>query len=440
MTVTQKKLPQKNPERSKKDLFFIFEDRIRVYRTASQVWQMQVWIPEEQKYVRESLKTVDKEIATQKAEQRYIELRAKVQHGQRVFSIRSSELRDKYLDHVAKLVKSDQLSAGRANNIKTYTKHYLEFVGTTTQVENIPEKMFRDYFVFRRAKKIDILATVVINESITIKQMYRWGQSEGLLRKTYECDFGTIKKPRDEGTRDSYTIDEFNQLTTISKNWYKQKDAKDDEDRYYRRLVHDFIVIMSNGGFRTQEARLLKWKDIKRIYGSGNETYAEIEIRAENTKVRKFRSFEMRRGDVFKRIKTYSRYTEPDDFVFAVFEKKVNKRTGRVIEKTEGIDKTHLYDYFNELVKRVGEKHKSFDKTKTLYCLRHFWITIRILAGMNVYDIAKISGTSLTQIQKHYDAATSLVTSQKMNKNRIKFDKNGMVVLESSVGGDENNL
>jgi hypothetical protein len=51
---------------------------------------------------------------------------------------------------------------------------------------------------------------------------------------------------------------------------------------------------------------------------------------------------------------------------------------------------------------------------------------------MNVYDIAKISGTSLTQIQKHYDAASSLVTSQKMNKNRIRFDKHGMVILETA--------
>jgi hypothetical protein len=140
----------------------------------------------------------------------------------------------------------------------------------------------------------------------------------------------------------------------------------------------------------------------------------------------------MRRGDVFKRIKTYSKYTEPDDFVFSIFEKKVDKKTKRVSPIAQAMDKTHLYDYFGDLVKNVGNKYKSFDTEKTLYCLRHFWITIRILAGMNVYDIAKISGTSLTQIQKHYDAASSLVTSQKMNKNRIRFDQYGMVILETA--------
>ena len=208
----------------------MFEGRIRVYKTASQIWQMQVWISEEQKYVRESLKTADKEVAAKKAEERYIALRAKVQQGERVFSIRASEMREKYLEHIAEQVKNEQISQGRANNIKTYTKHYLAFVGETSQIENIPSKKFREYLSFRREKKSDIQATVVVNESITIKQMYRWAQSEGLLRKTYECDFGTIKKPRDESVRESYTIEEFNQLTMISKNWYKKKDVRDTED------------------------------------------------------------------------------------------------------------------------------------------------------------------------------------------------------------------
>ena len=102
---------------------------------------------------------------------------------------------------------------------------------------------------------------------------------------------------------------------------------------------------------------------------------------------------------------------------------KMSKRTGQAIT-------------LNELIEEVRKKYPQFDTTKTLYCLRHFWITIRILAGMNVYDIAKIAGTSLTQIQKHYDAASSLVTSKKMNKNKIVFDGHGQVVIERQEEGE----
>ena len=73
---------------------------------------------------------------------------------------------------------------------------------------------------------------------------------------------------------------------------------------------------MANGGFRTQEARLLKWKDIKKITTADKDTFAEVVVRAENTKVRKTRTIEMRRGDVFQRIKGYSQHTEREDFVF----------------------------------------------------------------------------------------------------------------------------
>ncbi len=409
---------QTNPERSKKDAFDILDKRVKIYRTASKVWQFQMWVREEQKYVRESLHTEDKEIAINKAEDRFIFYRSKIQQQEKIFSISSNELRDRFLEHVEKQVDSRQLSRGRANNIKTFTKHYLEFVGKTSKIQNIDSKKFKEYLPFRRQSKSDILAAVVRNETITIKQMYRFAQDEGLINANYKPDFGVIKVAKDGGTREAYTMEEYRQLIGFSKNWYRAKDVEDEEDKYHRRLIHDFIVIMANGGFRTAELRLLKWKDVKKITQSGSETYAEIIIRAENTKVRKSRTFEMRRGDVFNRIKSYSNFTEKDDFVFSDF------------EKNKMMDKTKFYKYFNKLTELVKKKHPDFDDEKDLYCLRHFWITIRILAGLNVYDIAKICGTSLSQIQKHYDAVTSLITSQKMNKNTLRFDKHGNVVVD----------
>lgn len=412
--------------KSKKEKLYILDDRVQLFRNTSSVWQMQMWIREESKYVRESLRTDDLTEAKQKAEDRFIFYRAKLMNDEKIFSITAEELREKFLKHIEEQVKMKQLSAGRASNIKTYTKHYLEFVGRTTKIQNIDRKKFREYLAHRRGKKVDILATVVANESITIKQMYRFAVAEGLIDQLYVPDFGTIKIQQDEAVRESYTAKEYTDLTTVSRVWHKAKDVANEEQRYYRRLVNDFIVVMANSGFRTQEARLLKWKDIRRITKMSNdEVYAEVVIRAENSKVRKSRTVEIRRGDVFERIKTYSKHTEPEDFVFSRFE----------VDKNEVLDKTRLYDVFAELVAKVKEKSPDFDDTKTLYCLRHLFITIRIMAGINVYDIAKICGTSLVQIQKHYDAASSLLTSQTMNKNQIRFDSHGNVVLEEGGKG-----
>ena len=407
-----------NPERSKKDAFDILDKRVKIYRTASKVWQMQMWIKEEQKYVRETLHTEDKEIAINKAEERFIFYRAKIQQNEKIFSITLDELRHRYLEHIQRQVDARQLSTGRQTNIKTFTKHCLEFLGKNTKIQNVPEKKFRTYLSYRQQCKSDILMTVVRNESVTIKQMYRWGADEGFVSTNYKPDFGVIKVPKDEGIRESYTVEEYKWLVSVSKTWYKAKDVRDEEDRYYRRMMNDFIVLMANGGFRTGELHSLKWKDLKKIVEKDGEKYAELNLRAENVKTRKSRTFEMRRGDVFERIRGYSNYTEKDDFVFSQPNK--NAKVGT----------RELYGYFNTLCRVVNEKHFDFDVNKDLYCLRHFFITIRILAGLNVYDIAKICGTSLVQIQKHYDAAEALVTSKKMNKNTLRFDGTGNVVVD----------
>lgn len=404
--------------RSKKDAFSILDNQVKIFRTNSKIYQFQLWIKEEQKYVRLSLHTEDKDTAITKATERFIYYRSKTLNHEKIFSITATELRDAFLTHIQQQVDNLQLSVGRQGAIKTFTKHYLRFVTPAVKIQNIDPKLFRHYLAFRRKSRPDILVTVVINESIVIKQMYQFAIDQGLLKADYPIDFGVMKKQSDEAIRDSYTVEEYKMLITVSKQWSKDK-TLNAEDKYYRQLSNDFILIMANGGFRTQEARLLKWKDIKKITTADKDTFAEVVVRAENTKVRKTRTIEMRRGDVFQRIKGYSKYTEREDFVFSTY------------DKNEVLSKKRLYTVFNQLRESVKTKHKDFDETKSLYSLRHFWITIRILAGLNVYDIAKISGTSLQQIQKHYDAAASLVTSQKMNKHALRFDEHHNVVIDA---------
>lgn len=407
--------------KSKKDVFDILDNQVKIYRTNSQVFQFQMWIREEQKYVRKSLHTTDRQHAIEKATEEFVKYRSRVQNDEKIFSITAFELRELFLKHIHEQVRLNQLSIGRETNIKTFTKHYLEFVGKNTRIQNIPTKQFREYLSHRRSKKSDILSSVVINESITIKQMYKFAVDENLVDRNYKPDFGVIKKPRKESVRDGYSMKEYLTLTSYSKNWYKNKDAINEEDVYYRRLLNDFIVVMSNSGFRTQECRLLKWKDIRQVRTVGEETYAEVRIREANTKVREERTIEMRRGDVFKRIKEYSNYTEQDDYVFSKFNKK------------EVWEKTKLYRYFNQLIKMIKSKDINFDETKTLYSLRHLFITIRIEAGKSVWDIAKITGTSINQISSHYDGVSTLTASRNMNVESIKFDKNGFVIMEERL-------
>ncbi len=404
------------------DVLDIFDGNVRIFRTthSGDVYQMSMYVKEEKRYIRKSLRTRDKEIAIASAQKEFIFYQAKIMNGEKLFSITANELRNKYLEYIEKQVKEKQLSIGRQTNIKTYTKHYLNFVGKNTKILNIDKKEFQKYRSYRQSKKSDIRMSVVQNESITIKQMYKFAKNEGFINQNYELDFGKLKVDKNESSRIAYEVSDYKKLISVAMFWYKKVSdvhVKRDEEIYYRRTIRDFILLMGNYGFRTQELRLIKWKDVV-IH---NDETVTITIRKENAKTKKERKVRGRRSDIFIRRKTYSNFTDSDSFVFSRF------------DRDEEISKTILYDYYNSLMKEVKEKYKDFQE-QDLYSLRHFFITSHLIASkISVYDLAKYCGTSLQQISNTYDNVKMEEISKKLLSYSFKFDKNNNIVLDDEI-------
>lgn len=55
---------------------------------------------------------------------------------------------------------------------------------------------------------------------------------------------------------------------------------------------------------------------------------------------------------------------------------------------------------------------------------------LRLLAGQNPYDIARFTGTSLSQIENHYDNVKDAQVSDRLLKDEIRFDKNNDVIIK----------
>ena len=70
--------------KSKKDVFDILDNQVKIYRTNSQVFQFQMWIREEQKYVRKSLHTTDRQHAIEKATEEFVKYRSRVQNDEKI--------------------------------------------------------------------------------------------------------------------------------------------------------------------------------------------------------------------------------------------------------------------------------------------------------------------------------------------------------------------
>ena len=408
----------------------LFDGRIRIYRTthSGNVWQFQMWISDEKKYIRKSLRTRDKEIAINLAEDLFIEARTKQRVGEKLFSMTAKELRSKYIDYIKERVEGGQLSEGRFTNIKTFTKHYLRFVGENSKIQNISEDYFEGYRAFRQSEIAKITMTVVQNESITVKQMYKWAVKKKYISANYVPDYGEIRVNKNEVKRKGYSVTNYDKIVKFAKGWWRKvpRNLKDrDEVIYYRRSVRDFILLMGNFGFRTGELLQLRYKNVK-VNNDGTEKSAEtatVRILAETTKVRKERTIQSRRGDIFIRRKTYSKFFNDDSFVFSKY------------NKDEMMTPTLLYDYYNELKKYVKSKDESFDESLDLYSLRHFWITLQLIHGqVDIHRIARFAGTSYTQIVNHYDNMKDSEVSKELLQVRLRFDvaNDGVIVLKDN--------
>jgi len=403
-TIVKNKSQSKNNKRMSEEETF-FDGKCMIYRTTNSgdVWQFRMYAEGEQKYIRLSLKTRNIIEAREKARKYFIEYSSKILRGEMLFSIDVNKFREKYLEYQEERVNAGMVSRGRFNNIKTYTKTFIEFIGDETKLSSISENKFEEYRAFRQKKKSDIKMTVVVNELLSIRQMFNWGKRKGLINKDFELDWGEIKVNKNEVKREGYSFEEYKVLSKYASKWYtrvSEYDDKKDEEQYFRRTVRDFIGIMANYGMRTGELLQLKWKDVKINQKTG---MVQILIRAETSKVDKNRENTGKRADIFIRRKLYSKFTNDDDFVFSDF----NIR--------RMMSKDRLYRYYNKLCEEIENDELKW-KRKDIYAIRHMYITVHLLLGrVDPYTIAKWAGTSLVQIQKHYDNVNDKQVSQKMN-------------------------
>ena len=78
----------------------ICDGQVKLLRTkqSGKVWQIRCWIKSEKKNYKKSLRTKDFEEAKTKGRKLYYSMMGKLDSGQRLFTITSSELVERYLD------------------------------------------------------------------------------------------------------------------------------------------------------------------------------------------------------------------------------------------------------------------------------------------------------------------------------------------------------
>jgi integrase len=399
----------------------ILDGAVDIIRTtkSGQFWSMSCWLKNEGKCYRRSLRTKNLEEAKELAREMYFRLQGDIRAGNRIFTVTAKEFVDAFIKHKADEANAGLITHGRVQTIKTsLNKWFLKFVGEKTTLEKISRHRFEEYYVWRRQQAEDVRNATLINERALISSLFKYGISRGFLRHDQMPIFTrlSIKKSQVE-RRDEFDLKEWEKLYRSLRSWVGKAEDKQEQDE--RKFIRDFIILSANTGLRFGEMRKLKWRMVK-IYKAKEiinkkeqeRFHAEIAV-PQDTKTGA-RTAVGRRGEIFERIKGYSKHIKKDDWIF------VNNETG------EQLHKKVYYKHWADLMNHCGLSDSN--KKLSYYSLRHTYITFRLLAGVDVFMLSENCGNSVKVIQDHYAHIKSEHLKRELTKD-MKIDEAGQILI-----------
>ena len=382
----------------------ILDGLAQIFRVkqSGDVYQFRMYVKDEQKHYRKSLKTSDLETALIRGRELGMELSTNVKQGKRVFGQSIEEAVELYLDDRKTDVDSGLIVKGRWSAISTQLKHFVEIVGRRTKVSELDRGSLFEYSRLRKAianKKTGktVTDTTVANEQSTINHMMKFLNRKDISHFDL-FDFKKIKIRQDDiGKRDTFKLEEYDKLVRFMRSYVADKNCKDENEKLERMIIRDYVLISSNSCMRVGELRQLTWGDVTRIEtifdDKEKEHYlAHINVRAETSKVKTKRKIICRGGEYFERLKKRQRFTSSEHLVFTS------------VNGTSGLSSQKWAKHWRALMTGIGISLKEWkdDRNLTWYSLRHFGITMRVMSNVNILDIAKLAGTSVNHIENTY--------------------------------------
>jgi integrase len=286
-------------------------------------------------------------------------------------------------------------------------------------VSDLDANTYYEYASFRKIKS-GARDVTIRNEISTINHMFKMAYRQGYCH-LQELYFRKVKVDvsQEMKRRGIFTLDEYESLWKFMRGWVSKNQCLDDAERQERLLVRDCVLIASNTMLRMGELWQLKWGDIESIHetrdADGITRYlVTINVRHETSKVKRDRTVISRGGEYFLRLKNRSNHTGDDEYVFCS------------VDGKSRFSKQKYYMYWKMLMNGIFLDYKK--RNITWYSLRHFGITCRLKAGVDIYKLAEIAGTSVATIQAHYGHIDREMMKQAALKN-IRIDEAGLIEI-----------
>ena len=432
------------------DKQLVYEDeQAWIYRrgdTKAKTWYLRIFDDKSKKPFVKSLQTQDHARALTKARTIYQEVKGKIEKGERLHSITSAELVEKYLSslHITD-IPHEGVTPDSYKNKSYFLRvwlEYIDFIGhKNTGIDRLPLDKLRDFGKWflvrpREDKRVKARSHEQINNAISCVRLayYRVAVRERYVSADKVPDIDRLKQQRDERyKRDILDLEQYEMYWKFLEYKYTREKGITALERRTRILFTKFVGVMVNTGLRPREFLTLRWCDISNYKSGDNKIDSKVvvlHIRAEVAKTGRSRNVVApvkRRLEVIKKsLRDIGYEINQDDFVL------INP----LKSEREAYTRMMFYQRLQVTLKLSGLSDE-IKKTKSkisLYSFRHQYICWRLRYGnVPIHLIAKNCGTSIQKIEQTYGHIETEKQVDVITRNQ-GISRNADVELTTLVG------
>jgi integrase len=383
----------------------MFDGRLQIYRRSDQgPWHAAARVGK--KRFRQSLREESLERAKDIAEEWYLGLRGKLRAGQIVPDERTfgqaaeaylkearvlaattrsptyiSNLELRMRAHVLPYFKDKPLSAINRGLVQSYRVKRAEETIARTTVKSADGKAI--------AGKPPARSTM-LQEIVIIRQVLKHAEGMGWIKFVPSLSTPYMTQGK-RGRRAWFDPDEYKRLYTATRRRIEQGQRPGWKHEYED--LHDFVLFMFNTGLRPDEAWNLEFRDVKieDDYAT-KKTILVIDVRGK-TGVGYCKSMP-NAVYPFEQIRKRRQQKLAD-------EGKTEKEIASLLPAAK-VFPNFRRDLFNKILEEEGLKFDRDGQRRTAYSLRHTYISMRLMEGANIYQVANNCRTSVEMIQEFY--------------------------------------
>ncbi|WP_293380915.1 site-specific integrase [Phenylobacterium sp.] len=212
-------------------------------------------------------------------------------------------------------------------------------------------------------------------EMVTLRQVLKTANRKGWLAALPDMS-APYKMSGKISHRAWFSPDEYKRLYEATRA--RAKNPKNERWRHESKQFHDYVLFMGNTGLRPDEASRLEYRDINVVVDEDTgDRILEIEVRG-------------KRGVGF--CKSMPGAVEPL--------RRLRKRNDP--KPTDLVFGPVQRELLNAVLDELDLKKDREGNPRTAYSLRHTYISMRLMEGADIYQIAKNCRTSVEMIQKFY--------------------------------------